>query len=156
MSKAKIDPLDPAKWFDRLGRLDRDASGGLPPDRVIRIAYDLVRLAPLPMRAVLSSPLDEDDLEAILACNAYESAALHLIGPKFAFQVQKTTGEIVFHASVQLDPSFDAGHGASPDCASAMLIAWVRCLANLQRKHDFSRLDRSKSQSGPPRQSTEH
>lgn len=158
MTSADSEPLDPASWFSRLRRLDAMASEGAPTDRLIRVAYHLARLAPMAMRDIVPSPYSEEDLDAVLDCDAHEHAMLRLIGPKFALHLEKLRDETVFMAIVGLDSDADTGAAQSEDCATAVLMAWVRCLTNLQTGYlgDVTYQARHKSLCGSPPSSTEH
>ena len=151
------EPLDPETWFARLQRLEGATTEPLAPDRLIRMTYNLVRLAPLPMRDLLPSPLPEEELEAILDCHAYVDAILHLMGTRFAFHLLKKPGDNDYRATVGLDPASQIGEATSRDCATAMLTAWVRCMNHLQTRSALvTDRDLHIYRSGSPPSSTEH
>ncbi len=77
--------LDPITWLGQVRRLvDGVHADPSCPERHIRKAYHLVCLAPEPLSRAFPDPIEEDALEAMLADEKYESAALRVVGPKFA------------------------------------------------------------------------
>lgn len=85
MASQNNETLDPVTWLAQVRRLaDGVHTGGPAPEHHIRKAYHLVRLAPEPLSRAFPDPMDEGALEAMLAAQQYEAAALSVVGPRFA------------------------------------------------------------------------
>lgn len=161
MSSHDIEPLDPHTWFRRLSKLLENAqnSDQLSPETFIRRAYHLMKLSPGPFRDGLPIELEEQRVESMLACEAFESAVMALLGTQISFTVQKDGGANEVSVVMSLDASSAPGHGRHKIGAIAMVQAWVRCLANtagLQLPGDPKDPVPRKSLSGSPPSSTEH
>lgn len=103
--------LDPTTWQDRVRRLvDGMQTAEGSPERAIRQAYHLVRLAPAPLSQAFPHAIEEDALEAMLANEQYEAAALSVVGPEFA------ATEV---------------HGPSGDRSVPILAAWADSVLKL-------------------------
>lgn len=77
--------LDPMTWLDRIRRFARGLyASETSPERHIRTAYHLVRLAPGMVSRSLPEPIEEATFEAMLADGRYESAVTTLIGSQDA------------------------------------------------------------------------
>lgn len=108
MTSHDTESLDPLTWLDRITRLfDGLRHGEASPERHIRAAYHLVKLAPAMVSQALPEPVDEATLEALLADANYESAVMTLVGP-----------------SVRMPPVSD-GQGSSSERARALLHTWA-------------------------------
>ena len=132
MSSPDIEPLEPHTWFLRLSKLlaearDIDVAG---QESLIRQAYHLVKLAPGPFRDSLPVDLDEQWVESMLECGAFESAVMALVGVNTSFTVQKDAGAAEMSVVMALDAHSVPGHGHHRSGAKAMMQAWIRCLAN--------------------------
>lgn len=88
MTSQHNDGLDPLTWLDRVRRLVDGMHAGEPcPERHIRKAYHLVRLAPEPMSKRFPDPIEEHALEAMLADSQFDLAASSVVGSEFAAAV---------------------------------------------------------------------
>lgn len=158
MDFTEQESLDPSTWLERIKRLAQSSQGpdADAPDRLIRLASYLARLAPPSIRELMPKPLDEARVEAFLDCGAYDSAVMALMGPRSFFTAQRKFGDDEVEVSVSMDPS--TGHGTARHklCAMAMLSAWAQCLAKLVEDADATRRGPRKSRSGPPPSSTAH
>lgn len=161
MTRDNIEPLDPHTWFARLAKLLRDATLTEPgfQDKVIRQAYHLIKLAPGPLRVSLPADFDEQRVESMLECDAFESAVMVLVGLETSFTVQKDAGVNEMSVVVSLEAGSAPGHGRHESGAMAMIQAWARCLANtagVALSEGVRNPSRRKSRPGPPPSSTAH
>lgn len=73
--------LDAFTWFDRVGRFRESLRQADPqPARHIRQAYHLHCLAPDALKRIMPAPLEELELDAMLASGHYEAAVSSLVG----------------------------------------------------------------------------
>lgn len=73
--------LDPSTWLERMDRLAESiAQGAAAPDRHIRQAYHLQCLAPDGLRPMMTTPIEEERLEAMLEGGAFEAAVASVVG----------------------------------------------------------------------------
>lgn len=80
--------LDASTWFERMARLTAalgQGDGAL--DRHIRKAYHLHCLAPDAIKRMMSAPIEEARLEAMLECGAYDSAVGCLTGTEEPIEI---------------------------------------------------------------------
>ena len=133
MTLPEIEPLEPDIWFAQIAALGMriEALGDQAPDAVIRKAFYLAQLAPEPLRPLLGGELDEDRLELLLSCEAYDQAALLVIGPVVTFSLEKAAGAVRFNAQIALLPDAAPGRGAGQTGAAALLGGWIRCFSFL-------------------------
>lgn len=161
MTPPPIEPLDPATWFARVEGLLRTAEqlDGEGHDRVIRIAFHLVTLAPAPLRDLFPREIDEEAFEAMLDCGGYESAVMALVGPEVAFKAERAAHSVTIEVTMALQPHSINGKGRHETCAMAMLKAWARCLVNFGKTaRALNRADQAPriSPAGLHPSSTEH
>lgn len=135
----EIEPLEPDLWFAALAQLSRRraAAAGGGVETLLRHAYHLVQLAPAPLRTVVRSDLDEVSFEALLECEAFDSAAMALVGPPAGFTLRCATGSRrrLFHASVQIDGQpKPLAEAPMESLACALLGAWINALLALRQR----------------------
>ena len=125
MPDIEEDRLDEATWFEQLGRLAEGlAQCDIGPERHIRRAYHLQRLAPKSFGPKIPPPAEEHTFEALLEAGAYEEAVQRLVG---------TTCSRVSSEKSQNAPSINASNRAGPvaerlhePCqARSMLQSWA-------------------------------
>lgn len=118
--------LDPRTWLERVGRfLDglSESEGG--PERQLRQAYHLVRLAPEMVARSLPAPVTEAEFERMLAEAKFATAVKTFLGPNFVrtgadeAPVLNFTGQ----STGRVCPS--ACPGMIDDRSLAMLRAWA-------------------------------
>jgi hypothetical protein len=136
---ADIEPLEPELWFAALEQLSRrqaKAEDG-SVENLLRHAFHLIQLASEALRTAVRCALDEDSFERLLDSEAFDSAAVALVGPPAGFALSCAVGNRhrVFHATVrlpgQLKPSGDA---RSESAARALLAAWANSLLALKQR----------------------
>lgn len=137
-SSADVEPLAPELWFAALKHLsERQAAGGANVESLLRHAFHLLQLTPLPLRGIVRCEQDEEAFERLLECDAYDAAAVALVGPPAGFSLRCAMGtrKQVFEAAVhlpgQLHPSADAH---SESAASALVGAWANCLLAIKQR----------------------
>lgn len=135
---ADIEPLAPELWFAALKHLsERQAAGGANVESLLRHAFHLLQLAPLPLRGVVRCELNEEKFERLLECDAFDAAAVALVGPPAGFSLRCAIGtrKRVFEAAVhlpgQLHPSADT---RSENAASALVGAWASSLLAIRQR----------------------
>jgi hypothetical protein len=156
--KGDIEPLETGLWFQEWGKLvlrSRETDEEL--ERVLRHAFHLVQLAPRPLRHVISCPLSEQQFEAVLEAQAWESATVALLGNYLGFVTSRHCGETVFTAEVS-NPDDPARHRASDrSFARAVLGAWLSYLVMLGSESvPATHQDPHTRQSSPRQRPTRH
>lgn len=131
---ADIEPLEPAVWFGAIKKLAVRQAAMMEEDleRLLRHAYHLVQLTPRPLRDTIRTELSETRFEELLQCEAFESAAIGLVGP-LSFDVSASESELV-EAQVRLPDQVETIPVRSSNFASAMLGAWAQCLIALEAR----------------------
>lgn len=118
--------LDIMTWLQRLGRLaDGIGQSGESADRHIRKAYHLHCLAPDPLKRMMPPPIEENRMEAMLECGAYESAVSCLIGKGGCVTVKSGENDTGIEVSLRVNPSAPATEEPSETWPLAMLEAWA-------------------------------
>lgn len=126
--------LDTTTWFDRMERFatglcEQPAS----PARHIRKAYHLHCLAPEALKPAMPAPLEEDRMEAMLECGAYESAVASLIGP--AGQVTVRNGdEGGIQLAMRVSPDASSAQDSADTWPMALLEAWAASFLRLRAR----------------------
>ena len=135
---ADIEPLAPELWLAALKQLsERQAAGGANVGSLLRHAFHLLQLTPLPLRGIVRCQLDEEGFEKLLECGAFDAAAIALVGPPAGFSLRCAIGtrtrvfEAAVHLPGQLHPSADA---RSDSAASALVGAWSNCLLAIRQR----------------------
>lgn len=140
-----IEPLEPELWFAALAQLSqyRAQAGADGLGVLLRRAFHLLQLTPGPLKAMVRCPLDEEGFESLLECNAFDAAAIALVGPPAAFTLQRAVGSRpkAFTATVSLPGQLEPPPPAqSANAACALVGAWSNCLLALvqQSSLEFS------------------
>lgn len=135
----EIEPLEPELWFAALEQLSRrqaKAERGTV-ETLLRHAFHLTQLAPGPLRIVVRCELDEDSFERLLDTEAFDSAAVALVGPPAGFALHCAVGNRhkVYQATVRLPGQRKPPVTArSEDAACALLGAWTNSLLALKQR----------------------
>ena len=127
------EPLHPETWFSRLHKLAElvEDLDGADCETLIRQAFHIVLLTPAPLRAQFRTDLDDEGLEALLKCKAYEAAVFRLVGPPLALEISRGLRSNEVHANIAIDEDAVCGSGAHVTVTKAVLAAWTKCLVKL-------------------------
>jgi hypothetical protein len=133
------EPLEPEIWFAALEQLRRQQNRaiGAGVGSLLRQAFHLLQLAPRPLRAAIRCELDEDSFERLLDSEAFDSAAMALVGPPAGFALRCAVGNRhrVFEATVRLPgQARPPGEARSQNAARALLAAWTNALLALTQR----------------------
>lgn len=124
-----IEPLEPGEWLRQLQKLVvRPVASGEAFAESLRLAFHLTRLSPRPLRHIIHCEASEKQFEAFLEAQAFESAALALMGDHLGYRVKRSAGGGPIEAVVWLP---DEEHRGDAIEASSIFSAWVKCLASL-------------------------
>ena len=123
--------LDRATWIDSLARLSDRAGGDAPMENCLRLSRHLCALAPSPFDAIVDREIDEAAFEILLANQAFEAAAIQLIGPSLLHEIVAKPGSLT---SARVWSEGHRGEAmASARCpARALVLAWIGFLLSLQ------------------------
>lgn len=124
--------LDAVSWFESLARLSAWTASEAPIENVLRLSYHLATLAPPPFGAIVACTLDETALDELLERQAFEAAAVALIGSALSYEIVSRTGTDQSTVRVWLD-----GDGevlvTSDTIAAALVRAWIAFMLNLNQ-----------------------
>ena len=157
-----IEPLETATWFGELEKLARPRA--TPTNaalaRLLRRAFHLLQLTPRPLRGTIRSDLTEERLEALLAVDAFDSAAIGLVGQPIAFGIF-TAEPGLFEAHIRLPNQLEPTSVRAPILAAAVLDAWLKSLIALKDRALTPRTENPheaprKARSGPRLRLIEH
>jgi hypothetical protein len=126
-------PLAPAEWFDRIARIDaRLAARTIDIESGLRLAFNLLQIAPGPLSEMFAIDTSESQFESWLDDGAFDQAAKALVANHFPIEINMPDG----HAAVTISaPWFGAkGEMAASRSSEAVLRAWLACLLDLQKK----------------------
>ena len=129
----EIQPLEPELWFQALGKLAVRAvdTPAAESESLLRHAFHLLQLAPGPLKHMVRTELSESEYEHLLECEAFESAAIRLIGYPMTYTLMRCQADIV-EAEVKLPDSSDAQPVRASNLALATIGSWAASLARLQ------------------------
>lgn len=120
------DSLDATTWFERMERFaDGLSMASEEPARHIRKAYHLNCLAPPALKPLMAAPVEEERLEAMLDCGAYESAVSCMIGPAGKVTVSSDRAEGGIQVTMRVRPGETNAQDTSGDWPIALLEAWA-------------------------------
>lgn len=126
LTAVEQESLDANTWFDRMRRLVEGlGEGDGTPDRHIRKAYHLHALAPQPIKEMMPAPVEEERLEAMLECGAYESAVASLIGNMGQVTVGCDDRPAGIEVRLRVEPGSPSGEDTIASWPRAMLEAWA-------------------------------
>lgn len=117
--------LDPTTWFESLVQLSDWVAIGASLENALRIAKHLARLSPPPFAPFASSPLDDEDFEALLERGAFEAAAIALIGTTLSYEVLSRAGQDEAAARVWFAGESDEALAKAETLALALVRAWL-------------------------------
>lgn len=100
---------------------------------LLRHAYHLSQLAPRSLRRELRPEVCEARFELLLDCEAFESAAIGLVGSPMSFDVVKSETGLV-EARAWLPNQVASPPVRSSNVAMALLGAWARCAIALETR----------------------
>jgi hypothetical protein len=128
------EPLAPATWFLALERLAQrhTMAAGRDLEAMLRHAFHLLQLTPRHLTHLVQTNLDEAAFERLLEAEAFDSAAIGLLGSPAAFAVSVT--EEGAEARVCLPSQTDPTIARSISFASALFRAWVQSLVALKAR----------------------
>jgi hypothetical protein len=128
-----IEPLDPQSWFRALGKM-AERVGEASSDQhesLLRHAFHLLQLAPRPLRSLVRTDLTEAQYEQLLDCEAFESAAVGLVGHPMTYAIFRLKADL-FEAQASLPGPARPILVRAPTLALALLAAWAQCLVALE------------------------
>jgi hypothetical protein len=141
MSCVDIEPLETGTWLRQLRKL----AASLPQSeealvRSLRQSFYLAQLTPRPLRHVVGCSVAERELERLLESGELLTAALALVGDRLNYSLTRLDGGERIEAEVWF-PAEDSGSPVTgPAEPFAIHFAWLRCLATLNERVDFSQL----------------
>ena len=129
---AKLSPLAPDLWFDRLGRLnDRLSTESIEIDQALRHAFHLSLLAPGPFADIIENSYDEESFEHLLVIERYDEAVELLVNSDvFDMSIDVLDG----HAVVKITSAlFNFGvEVVTLDKVSGTLQAWIKIILGFE------------------------
>lgn len=124
--------LDAVSWFESLARLSAWSASGAPIENVLRLSYHLAALAPPPFGTIAACTLDEAAFDAMLERQAFEAAAVSLIGTALSYEVVANAGTDQATVRVWLDNDGEVLM-TSDTLALALARAWLAFMLNLNQ-----------------------
>lgn len=112
--------LDAVTWFESLARVSDMMAIGAPLENALRLSRHLAVLAPPPYAGIARCTLDEAAFEALLERQAFETAAIALIGTTLSYEVLGAAT-----ARVWLDGDAQDALASSETLALALVRAWL-------------------------------
>lgn len=124
--------LDALSWFESLTRLGAWTMSEAPLENVLRLAYSLAALAPPPFYALAACTLDETAFDELLQRQAFEAAAIALIGTALRYEVVSCAGA-ASPATVRIWLNGDTGETlvTSDTLPAALVRAWITFMLGL-------------------------
>lgn len=124
--------LDTLSWFESLARLSAWTASEAPIENVLRLSYHLAALAPPPFGTIAASALDEAAFDELLKQQAFEAAAIALIGTALSYEIVSRAGSDQPTVRVWLDGDGEA-FMTSDTIAAALVRAWIAFMLNLDQ-----------------------
>lgn len=152
MNEASVDsvePLEPPLWFARFRILEKRALalGYASPEPLLRHLFHLSVLTPVPLRHLIQTDVSEQAFEAFLACGAYDSAALSLVGRSMECKTTRRRTTKDLKVEVSPGPELPRTIGVADCLATAFVIAFCKCMNALS---DLAELDAPVRNRRPP------
>ena len=157
-----IEPLETGTWLRELEKLATDRQRSETTlVRAFRRALYLTQLAPRPLRHLVRCSVTELEFERLLEADELFKAAQALVGDRLGYSLTRVDDGERIEAEVWFPAGNPSASTSARDEASALLQAWLRCLAALDGDADFSLLSasppvRRKSQFARHPRLTEH
>lgn len=124
--------LDAVSWFESLGRLSAWTASEAPIENVLRLSYHLAALAPPPFGAIAACTIDETAFDELLERQAFEAAAVALIGSALSYEIVSRGATDQPTVRVWLDGDGEALM-TSDTIAAALVRAWIAFMLNLNQ-----------------------
>jgi len=130
----EMEPLDGVLWFRRIEMIANRRLGCV--GNSLRHASHLMLLAPAPFRQHIGLVIDEEQFEALLDSEDFDSAARHLVAQQGVLTFERATDATPIKATIGCLVLKRAVDGYGETVADAVLDAWSAHILALKEYFD--------------------